>query len=109
MMLAALIVDGLFSAVDLTPTDRPTRDDVFGSIEVDYKLFLNLAGAVVFAALMFLTVRRGATDPVCGMKVDRAKALTLEVGGRTRYFCSEHCRAEFRASQERPGPVPTLR
>jgi uncharacterized membrane protein YraQ (UPF0718 family)/YHS domain-containing protein len=103
MVIAAVVVDGLFSAAGLVPSDRPTRDEVFGSIEIDYKLFLNLAALAVFAALMYLTVRRGATDPVCGMKVDRAKALTLEVGGRTRYFCSEHCRAEFRASQERPG------
>jgi uncharacterized membrane protein YraQ (UPF0718 family)/YHS domain-containing protein len=102
MVLAALIIDGLFSAVGLVPSDRPTRDEVFGSIEVDYKLFLNLAALAVFAALMLLTVRRGATDPVCGMKVDRAKALTLELGGRTRYFCSEHCRAVFRASQSAP-------
>jgi YHS domain-containing protein len=27
------------------------------------------------------------------MQVDRSKALTLERGGKTIYFCSEHCRA----------------
>src|SRR4051795_2952727 len=92
MVAAALVVDGLFSAVDLIPSGaRPTRDDIFGSIEVDYKLFLNVLGAVIFAALFWLTLRRGATDPVCGMKVDRAKALTAQSGGETVYFCSEHC------------------
>ena len=39
MVIAALIVDGVFSALGLIPTGpRPTRADVFGSIELDYKL-----------------------------------------------------------------------
>ena len=42
-------------------------------------------------------MRRGATDPVCGMKVDRSKALRLEHDGTTHYFCSEHCRQRFQA------------
>jgi Cu+-exporting ATPase len=42
-----------------------------------------------------MTARRGATDPVCGMEVDKATALTAERGGRTYYFCSEHCRHSF--------------
>src|SRR6059036_2011342 len=34
MVIAALIVDGLFSAVDLIPTGpRPSRDDIFGQVE----------------------------------------------------------------------------
>ena len=66
---------------------RPRRrgrraDDVFGSVGLDYKLVLNVIALAVFAALFALTVRRGATDPVCGMTVDRAKAATLEVDGR---------------------------
>ena len=101
MVAAALIVDGLFSAAGLIPQGaRPTSEDIFGSVEVDYKLFLNLAGAVVFAGLFWMTARRGATDPVCGMKVDRAKALTYEAGGRRYYFCSEHCLHAFRAEHE---------
>src|SRR6266545_2890149 len=43
MVAAALAVDALFSGVGLIPTGpRPTRDDVFGSIELDYKLVLNV-------------------------------------------------------------------
>jgi YHS domain-containing protein len=34
-------------------------------------------------------------DPVCGMTVDRTKALTLETKGTTHYFCSESCRSKF--------------
>jgi uncharacterized protein len=96
MVLAALIVDGLFSALGLIPTGpRPSRGDIFGSIAVDYKLFLNVLGAAIFAGLFWLTARRGATDPMCGMKVDRARAVSKEVGGQTFYFCSEHCLHAF--------------
>ncbi len=55
MVIAALIVDGIFSAADLIPTTRPSRDDIFGSVEIDYKLFLNLFGLIVFAALFWMT------------------------------------------------------
>lgn len=36
-----------------------------------------------------------ATDPVCGMAVEREHAVTAEQGGQVRYFCSRGCRAEF--------------
>jgi uncharacterized membrane protein YraQ (UPF0718 family)/YHS domain-containing protein len=95
VVLAALAVDLLFSAAGAIPDNRPTRADIFGSIEVDYKLVLNVLGLLIFAALFGLTMRRGATDPVCGMKVDRSKALSTEHGGRTHYFCSEDCLNAF--------------
>ncbi len=96
MVVAALVVDGLFSGLSIIPGGaRPTRDDIFGSISVDYKLALNVLGLAVFAALLWLTARRGATDPVCGMKVDRAKAIVKDVAGERYYFCSEHCLHAF--------------
>ncbi len=95
IVIAALIVDALFTALDLIPQTRPDAEDVFGEIEANYKLVLNALATIAFVALLSLTIRRGATDPVCGMKVDRAKALTLESDGRTLYFCSEHCRSQF--------------
>jgi len=101
MIIAALIVNGLFSALGLLPTGpRPTRADIFSSIRVDYKLALNLLGVAIFAGLFGLTVRRGATDPVCGMTVDRAKAVAKEFGGRTYYFCSNHCLHAFELDPE---------
>ena len=100
MVVAALLVNGLFSLFGLIPTGpRPTRADIFGTIQVNYKLFLNVLGVVIFAALFWITTRRGATDPSCGMKVDRGKAIVAEIGGRTHYFCSEHCRHAFEARQ----------
>jgi uncharacterized membrane protein YraQ (UPF0718 family)/YHS domain-containing protein len=101
MVLAALVVDLLFSGAGLIPSARPTADSVFGSIRVDDKLFLNILGVAIFAALLWLTVSRGATDPVCGMKVDRARALTKEVGGETFHFCSQHCLHAFEAAPPR--------
>jgi hypothetical protein len=58
MVVAALAVDGLFSALDLIPSGaRPTRDDIFGSIQLDYKLVLNVLGLAIFATLFRLTAR----------------------------------------------------
>jgi YHS domain-containing protein len=95
MVSAALVVDGLFSALGIIPSVRPTRADIFSSIKIDYKLFTNILGIAIFAGLFWLTIRRGITDPVCGMKVDRSKALETEFGGETFYFCSAHCLHAF--------------
>jgi uncharacterized protein len=95
MIVAALVVDLLFSGLGLIPSGRPSAGDVFGSIEVDYKLVLNVLATIVFVALLVLTVRRSATDPVCGMAVDRARALSLRTNGRTVFFCSEDCRSSY--------------
>jgi uncharacterized membrane protein YraQ (UPF0718 family) len=92
MVLAALAVAGLFSVLGLVPSGpRPSRADVFGGLEVDYKLALNVLGLAIFGALFWLTARRGATDPMCGMTVDRARAIHAH----GHYFCSEHCRHAF--------------
>jgi YHS domain-containing protein len=43
-------------------------------------------------------VKRGdklERDPVCGTYVSPGSALSLTMGGSTRYFCSEKCRNEF--------------
>lgn len=103
MVIAALIVDGLFSGAGLIPHTRPTRADIFGSIKVDYKLFTNVLGVAIFAALFALTVRRGVSDPVCAMKVDKAKAVRLESGGETFYFCSQRCLHAFEVDPKQYG------
>jgi len=36
-----------------------------------------------------------AIDPVCGMSVERDRALTAMRDGEVHYFCSRGCRAEF--------------
>ncbi|HET6849330.1 MAG TPA: permease [Gaiellales bacterium] len=101
MVIAALAIDGLFTVAGIVPETRPGRADIFAPITVDYKLVLNVLATVAFAALFGLTMRRGATDPVCGMQVDRAKGLRAEHGGKTFVFCSEHCLHRFQAEPER--------
>jgi uncharacterized protein len=102
MVIAALIVNGVFSVFGLIPSGpRPTRADIFSAVQVNYKLALNVLGLVIFVAFFWLTARRGATDPVCGMKVDRDKARTATFAGRTYYFCSDHCLHSFQADPEK--------
>jgi YHS domain-containing protein len=104
-VIAALAVAALFSAAGLIPHVRPTRADIFSEVKVDYKLVTNILGAVLFAALFALTMRRSATDPVCGMKVDKAKAIAVEVDGKTLYFCSPHCAATARKDHLHEGAL----
>jgi uncharacterized membrane protein YraQ (UPF0718 family) len=65
MIIAALAVDGLFSATGLIPTTRPSRSDIFGSVQLDYKLVLNVAGSAIFAALFWLSRRDRAAVSAC--------------------------------------------
>jgi hypothetical protein len=66
MILAALAVDGLFSALGLIPTGpRPSRGDIFGQVQLDYKLALNIVGLAIFAALFWLARRGERSGPAC--------------------------------------------
>jgi uncharacterized protein len=99
MMGAALVVEALFSAVGLAPSGpRPSRADIFTPIRLNHTLVLDVLCLIAFAALFALTVRRGVRDQVCGMQVDRAKAVRVEHAGQTHFFCSEHCAQAFAAS-----------
>jgi uncharacterized protein len=56
MIVAALVVNAVFSVLNLIPEGpRPTRNDIFGSIQVDYKLFLNLIGFAIFGVMFWLS------------------------------------------------------
>jgi uncharacterized membrane protein YraQ (UPF0718 family)/YHS domain-containing protein len=96
MVVAALAVDGIFSWAGLIPSTRPSIDSVTErAIGWNYTTFLNILFTLVFLALFALTFRRGARDPVCGMTVDRGKAVSLEHGGKRYFFCGPGCRAKF--------------
>tara|TARA_R110002072_G_scaffold145460_1_gene292018 strand:+ start:172347 stop:174749 length:2403 start_codon:yes stop_codon:yes gene_type:complete len=41
-----------------------------------------------------------AKDPICGMTVDEATALSFELERQIFYFCSEHCLTKFMTSPE---------
>jgi putative ABC transport system ATP-binding protein len=49
----------------------------------------------------FKNVVEMATDPVCGMAVEQARAVSVEYSGRTYYFCSRGCSWEFGADPGR--------
>jgi uncharacterized membrane protein YraQ (UPF0718 family)/YHS domain-containing protein len=95
MVLAALAVDGLFALFGLVPTTHPSRGMIFAAVGLDYKLVANVLAAGVFVALVALTVRRGATDPICGMRVDRAHAIRARAGSGVVFFCSAGCAERF--------------
>jgi uncharacterized membrane protein YraQ (UPF0718 family)/YHS domain-containing protein len=96
MVVAALAVDGIFSWTGLIPSTRPSIDSVTErAIGWNYTTFLNILFTLVFLGLFALTFRRGARDPVCGMTVDRGKAVSLEHGGKRYFFCGPGCRAKF--------------
>jgi uncharacterized membrane protein YraQ (UPF0718 family) len=66
MIVAALAVDGLFSALGLIPTGpRPSRGDIFGSIQLDYKLALNVVALAIFVAFFWLARRGEGRGPAC--------------------------------------------
>ncbi len=65
IVIAALIVDGVFGLAGLVPTGpRPSRTDVFGSIGLNYKLVLNVAATAIFLALWWLS-RGGSASHHC--------------------------------------------
>ena len=45
------------------------------------------------------------TDPVCGMTVDPATAVTVEHDGQMYYFCESACADTFRDDPDRWIPV----
>jgi uncharacterized protein len=93
---AALAVGEVFAAAGAVPARRPSVDSITSrGIAWNYTTVLDIVFALVAAALVWLTMRRGARDPVCGMTVDRAKAVRGRFGGREVFFCSDHCRRRF--------------
>jgi uncharacterized membrane protein YraQ (UPF0718 family) len=61
MVAAALIVDGIFSALDLVPTHRPSIQSISErDVTWNYTTMLNIVFLIVAAALVGLTLRPGA-------------------------------------------------
>lgn len=40
-----------------------------------------------------------ATDPVCGMTMEKSKMVAYEEDGETIYFCSEECKDKYLAEK----------
>jgi uncharacterized membrane protein YraQ (UPF0718 family)/YHS domain-containing protein len=110
IIIAALAVDLLFSALGAIPGDRPSIESITErGITWNYTAVLNILFTLVAATLILLTIRRGTTDPVCGMRVDRyATDHKLEHAGQTVYFCSAGCKHAFEGDPKR-SEAPLLR
>jgi uncharacterized membrane protein YraQ (UPF0718 family)/YHS domain-containing protein len=113
MVLAGLIVGGLFQLLGLTPAHHFIA--VFQTQPSwNYNTFLNIAFLALAAVLGWRFLRTGgldmlramdgppesksdvAIDPVCGMTVNPATAtIKSQHAGRTYYFCSAGCKATF--------------
>jgi YHS domain-containing protein len=102
IVLAALSVHAVFDLAGLIPETRPDIESITErGIEWNYTTFLNIVFLGVAAALIALTLRHSARDPVCGMTVDRLRTpYRSEWGGTTYYFCSEGCKSRFDADPE---------
>jgi hypothetical protein len=114
MSTAGLLTELLFRAAGWIPATRPTviAPERF---TWDHTTVLNLLALTGFAALLWLHAHRDrfgdntshATDPVCGMQVDRAHpGATLDDARVRIFFCSPSCRDRYRRELT---PDPALR
>ena len=85
----AWLGDSVIVTDGLTPGERIV---VSGNFLIDSESRLQLAAASAAPA--------GATDPVCGMKVDPSKPARYQAvyNGTTYSFCSESCKTKFLAN-----------
>jgi hypothetical protein len=100
MSLAGLAIDGLFRLTNLTPSGHHVAL-LAGDFPLGPTLILNILATLVLLAAWLLArsstpSERIATDPVCGMSVEKSSAAaTATRGSTTYYFCSPRCRDHF--------------
>jgi uncharacterized membrane protein YraQ (UPF0718 family) len=103
MSVAGLAVEGIFRVFGAVPTSRPAAV-VPDRFQWNYTTILNIAFIIVLATLFWLARRgrddhtrsRYATDPNCGMQVERANAPAhLVHGDAEHWFCSDGCRTRY--------------
>jgi len=102
MIVAGLVVEGVFGVFDAVPTERP-ETVVNTHFAWNYTTFLNIAFLLVFAATYWLYRNRDrfasgryAIDPVCGMQVEKMHAPAHVVhDGHDVWFCSDRCHAHY--------------
>jgi len=107
MSAAGLIVEGLFQGFDAIPANR-SATVVPEHFAWNYTTFLNIAFLLLFAVVVWLARRPGvadrfATDPTCGMQVEKsvAPAHCVDTDG-DHWFCSDGCRDRYVAAKGVP-------
>jgi hypothetical protein len=110
MSLGGLLTELLFRAAGVGAPVRHA-EPVHRGFQWNYTTFLDIAALVGFAGLVWLARNRDrlggggerfATDPMCGMQVEKEHpGAVVDVDGTRRYFCSDGCRDGFIAARER--------
>jgi uncharacterized membrane protein YraQ (UPF0718 family) len=109
MAIAGLATEYLFAWARLVPAVHPA-EIVQPSFQWNYTTYLNVIFLVVFGVLFWLYRNRErlgggtqyATDPVCGMQVEKSLAPAMTASGAGAiYFCSDRCRDRFVANPDR--------
>lgn len=107
MSAAGLVTEYLFRAAGIAPEPAGAAARGMAGRDVwawNYTTVLDIAAIAAFAVLYWLYRNRErlgagrgyATDPVCGMQVQvEHAAATARHGGRSYYFCSDHCGHKF--------------
>ncbi len=105
MAAAGLVTEYLFDAAGLIPQTRPSAI-VSHEITWNYTTILNIVFLLLFAGIVWLNRNQRrfgggteyATDPVCGMQVEKANAPAATTYGQdVFYFCSDRCHDRFSA------------
>ncbi len=73
----------------------------FESKKIDSHKIINLIKGLGYKPFLE-SVDQGstATDPVCGMKIEKSKSIKKEFAGRIYYFCSEECVNKFESPEQ---------
>jgi hypothetical protein len=108
MSLAGLLTELLFTGLGVAPHPAagPRAAIGGGAFGWNYTTAADIVALAALAALYWLHRNRArfgggrgyATDPMCGMQVEKAQAAaTARHDGRVYWFCSDHCRQRFLA------------
>jgi hypothetical protein len=106
MSVAGLAVEGIFRLFGAVPTARPEAV-VPDRFQWNYTTYLNIVFIAVIVLLYWLArtgrpnegAGRYATDPTCGMQVEKANAPAhLVHDGGDVWFCSDGCRTRYEES-----------
>jgi Cu(I)/Ag(I) efflux system membrane fusion protein len=92
--------------VEITKGLEPgERIVVSGNFLIDSESRMKLAAVSTTSMAEKVTVEK---DPVCGMEVDAKApdAIKAQYGGKTYYFCSDHCKKTFQANPGKYVPNP---
>lgn len=82
-------------------TDRERIQESIKS--VGYDTYYDTNGIYEMPDLSSKSDDTKAIDPVCGMTVDKNSAIMKEIGGKSYYFCMQHCADTFAESVEKEG------